>query len=112
MALYRLCSSEVERQKAMRRRRSEAWCRVPHRSSDVENQDEDVTRVAPLRKRKKVERFDVACLRERKDENREDLETRKSFQEAVRTRLQEPQMDSREVEEKWEMIESALTKVS
>lgn len=65
-----------------------------------------------LRKRKKVERLDVACLRERKDENREDLETRKSFQEAVRTRLQEPQMDSREVEEKWEMIESALTEAA
>ena len=50
-----------------------------------------------LRKRKKVERLDVACLRERKDENREDLETRKSFQEAVRTRLQEPQR----IVEKW-----------
>ena len=44
-----------------------------------------------------MERLDVACLRERKDENREDLETRKSFQEAVRTRLQEPQR----IVEKW-----------
>ena len=62
-----------------------------------------------LRKRKKIRRYDVACLRERKDDSREDLETRKCFQEAIWTRISSPPNRNETMTEKWERLESALT---
>ena len=61
-----------------------------------------------LKKKRKTERFDVAPLQEEKDENSGEGETRKRFQEAVQTRLQESCVDGESVEEKWVRLESSL----
>jgi len=59
-------------------------------------------------KKRKTERFDVAPLKEEKDENGGKGEIRKRFQEAVQTRIQESCVDGESVEEKWVRLESSL----
>jgi len=61
-----------------------------------------------LKKKRKTKRFDVAPLKEEKDENGGKGEIRKRFQEAVQTRIQESCVDGESVVEKWVRLESSL----